>query len=304
MKRLSIIIIYLLGNWINTYPQLPISLKKALYASSQSMNLTIPGSIILSDCMHLDTCLLKVVYGVTFVNDTLQKGKLQEDTQILEIGKHISHCFSYSLYRNDSLSTALNRRGVENLPSLRKYVIPEDVFTFYGKRQLEVLYRAPYLMPCYWYDEDIPQINWSLSEGQNMILGYKCQKAVCNFRGRNYIAWYTTDIPLKSGPYKFGGLPGLILAISDTKNEYSWICVGLKRGSINLFVNRYKCTKCENIRTTREIVRETIRHYHQDPAGSLILTGRVKGYVGLDGKVFKPVSRAIPPEPYNPIEKE
>lgn len=69
-------------------------------------------------------------------------------------------------------------------------------------------------------DEQI-NLNWQLQSDQDTtILGYSCQKATCHFAGRNYIAWYTLQIPISEGPYKFQGLPGLIVRISDVKKEH------------------------------------------------------------------------------------
>jgi GLPGLI family protein len=63
------------------------------------------------------------------------------------------------------------------------------------------------VLPFYWYSEETPKINWKLSDETKTMIGYNCKKATCRFRGRNYIAWYAMDIPIKAGPYKFSGLP-------------------------------------------------------------------------------------------------
>lgn len=47
-------------------------------------------------------------------------------------------------------------------------------------------------------------------------------KATVSHEGREYTAWYTTEIPIADGPYKFWGLPGLILKISDSENHYNF----------------------------------------------------------------------------------
>ena len=48
------------------------------------------------------------------------------------------------------------------------------------------------------------------------ILGYQCQKATLNFRGRDFTVYFTSEINISDGPIKFSGLPGLILeVISD-----------------------------------------------------------------------------------------
>ncbi|MFN7775712.1 GLPGLI family protein [Flavobacterium sp.] len=60
---------------------------------------------------------------------------------------------------------------------------------------------------------------WTLGNEEKTIGKIRCKKATCNFRGRDYIAWYTDEIPVPFGPWKFNGLPGLIVEVSDATNE-------------------------------------------------------------------------------------
>ncbi len=63
--------------------------------------------------------------------------------------------------------------------------------------------------------------NWEISKDKEIeLLGYKCKKATGKFRGREYTAWFTTDLPISIGPLKFRGLPGIILKISDKDNIF------------------------------------------------------------------------------------
>lgn len=78
------------------------------------------------------------------------------------------------------------------------------------------------------------KMNWTLEAGgDTVILGYRCQKAFASYAGREYIAWFTTQIPISEGPYKFNGLPGLILKISDTKHQHCFSLVSIKK--VNYF---------------------------------------------------------------------
>ncbi|OYQ46787.1 hypothetical protein CHU92_01330 [Flavobacterium cyanobacteriorum] len=63
-------------------------------------------------------------------------------------------------------------------------------------------------------------LNWELSETSkdSIILGYKCQKATTKFRGRTYEAYFTPEIETNAGPWKFHGLPGLIMSVRSLDN--------------------------------------------------------------------------------------
>jgi GLPGLI family protein len=67
--------------------------------------------------------------------------------------------------------------------------------------------------------EKLPKIDWTITSETQKIGIFVCTKATAEFRGRNYTAWFTTEIPLPYGPWKLHGLPGLILEAYDTKKE-------------------------------------------------------------------------------------
>lgn len=76
--------------------------------------------------------------------------------------------------------------------------------------------------------DTLPKIDWQIFEDQKTILNYACQKATGTFRGRNYIVWFTTELPMPTGPWKLNGLPGIILAANDDKNEVSFEAIQIK----------------------------------------------------------------------------
>ncbi|WP_299128187.1 GLPGLI family protein [uncultured Winogradskyella sp.] len=63
--------------------------------------------------------------------------------------------------------------------------------------------------------KDKSKITWTLSEETKIIDGSKCNKASCEFRGRKYEVYYDKDIDFKDGPFKFSGLPGLIIEVNS-----------------------------------------------------------------------------------------
>lgn len=80
--------------------------------------------------------------------------------------------------------------------------------------------------------ESIPILEWKLLDKTKSIGNFECKLATTTFRGRNYSAWYTEKYPLKFGPWKFNGLPGLIVNIFDDTKRYNWIINSIKKDSV------------------------------------------------------------------------
>ena len=57
--------------------------------------------------------------------------------------------------------------------------------------------------------------SWKITNETKKIQNYTCYKATTSFRGNNFEAWFTPDIPINAGPWKWYGLPGLILEATD-----------------------------------------------------------------------------------------
>lgn len=81
-----------------------------------------------------------------------------------------------------------------------------------------------------WFDktsyivqEEKPRIFWELKEEFEEIGGFSCQKAVGAFRGRTYEVWFTPEFPVSAGPWKFTGLPGLILKAQDQTGDVQFV---------------------------------------------------------------------------------
>lgn len=56
---------------------------------------------------------------------------------------------------------------------------------------------------------------WKIYSKTKKIENFNCQMATTSFGGRNYTAWFCTDLPFNAGPWKLHGLPGLILNVHD-----------------------------------------------------------------------------------------
>jgi GLPGLI family protein len=71
----------------------------------------------------------------------------------------------------------------------------------------------------FFLSDSLYPMQWRITDETRLIDTLQCTMATCRFRGRNYIAWFCADIPLPYGPWKMGGLPGLIIELMDDQDN-------------------------------------------------------------------------------------
>ena len=246
----------------------------------------------------IDTLKYVITYELNIINDIQNPKKTVNDIVVLEIGNTKSKSYSNLLYQADSTAFALSKKGVRNLPLFQEVVPPVIVYKNYPHSENTVIYRTPLNGPIFKYKEAIPKINWKLLTEKKIIMGYSCQKAETTFRGRTYEAWFTSQIPLKEGPYKFHGLPGLILEISDSQKHYIFNCIGIQLANKEEPILYWDWEIQE---TSREKLNNLIKRFHEQPANVAQTLGIRVSFMDSNNntKDSKTISY-----PYNPIELE
>lgn len=171
----------------------------------------------------------RFVYDYKSIPDTLNKDKVADEIMVLEIMPEQKQSLFFSKIKLNSDSTMYvnSSKGIMTMPSSlikTQYVIEKNL-----KDKKVFLYTRNHTMVPISKVEDDRHIIWKISKQKDKILSYSVQKATTSFGGRNWTAWFSTEIPFSDGPYKFSGLPGLILKISDSTNSHSFELVGVEK---------------------------------------------------------------------------
>jgi GLPGLI family protein len=192
-------------------------------------------------------CYYKFSQPIIIDKDTLQ----QIDTLTLDIGVKASLYYDASRARRDSIfgdfmANRLDPNTIQSISVLKDADTSAfdgtsgttiesgskgETAQLYKNRQtgeITIIERAddsPERYRC--VDKITPQ--WNITSDTLTVLGYLCQKATTNFRGRTYDVWFTSDIPVNDGPWKLYGLPGLILKAQDSENIFSFEIIGLEQ---------------------------------------------------------------------------
>lgn len=170
--------------------------------------------------------------------------------------------FSEAAYVSDSIFVQNSRKGIRM--DFKK--MPDDYLRGFVKKNLHLHFVTYYSDEFddleFQYDEK-PNLKWQILSESKQILGYRTILAKTSYMGRNYSAYFTTDIPVSDGPYKFSGLPGLILEIFDDENKHCFKAIGISRNrniSLDLTQKKFKKTDKSKFLKARETYRKAPLH--------------------------------------------
>ncbi|MEE1021773.1 MAG: GLPGLI family protein [Muribaculaceae bacterium] len=151
------------------------------------------------------------------------------DNMLLQIGP--GGLSKFSSYRNLTVDSILMRSTHEQIVDAAvegKLSTGEFMTIFKNYPAGRLTHTEKICQDWFRYEEDMPQLDWELTDSVINVLGYECQGARCRFRGREWTAFYAEDIPVMDGPWKLHGLPGLIMKASDADGHYTFECIGIK----------------------------------------------------------------------------
>ena len=189
---------------------------------------------------------LQAIYNLSYQSDSLNPKSVKFLEMELLISNDRSIFQTLKRRRSDSLLAYQNTNHntftkgglVLRLPSKFSYVVHKDNINIsvfdspfgIGTSGKEIIYN---------YIEK-PIVNWRIKNDTIHLANHVCQKAETFYGGRLWIAWFALDIPISDGPYKFSGLPGLIMQIYDSKKYWNFTLVNLNRNKITHKLNFQK----------------------------------------------------------------
>ncbi len=187
-----------------------------------------------------DTCLYRFSY--LFEKYDSLTHKTGKDSFVVESGNHSSVCYSSITRNNDTILAAYKKKVMEIYGDGKtKYVNLTD-YPVLAKGSTQIIYKNSakneivvtdkVVTDKFFYYDSMKLFTWQIAADTQTVEGYSCQKAECNFRGRDYTAWFTYQIPISSGPLKFGGLPGLICKLYDNTKSFTFSLISFEKATV------------------------------------------------------------------------
>ena len=243
----------------------------------------------------LDSAYMSFIYHYRVHDPVLDE--VREDFKLLSIGKNLSMYSDYASFQIDSLIAIDYPDGTtgEEYHKLASVYHPSWGATVKDQKSGRITTYDRVLTENYTYEETINPMTWALAPGSETICGYKCRKATTSFRGRKWTAWYAPEIPIDNGPWKFGGLPGLILKAESEDGDQKFEAVSIRNDSHVIGFHKRNYQK-----TTREKYNSEFKEYRTRPRQFHVANPKMAPK-DKDGNIATPeFSRLF----FNPIELE
>lgn len=244
-------------------------------------------------------------YELTF-KPKQDSAKVDKVITVLDItDKNRSVYQDYTVISQDSITKiemeAMQKAGVykDLSKSLKTPKFSARIHKFYPSMKIEYVDKvANGITPVnIAYTEDL-KLNWKISNEKQKIGEYNTQKATAQYGGRTWTAWFSSDIPFQDGPYKFSGLPGLIVKIEDADKNYSWVLQGNKKikeyNEFSYIESLMQATGGKPKELTREKFDKTFNDFKKDPFASVrpmmtqeIMSRPMPGTDGTIGDMMK-----------------
>lgn len=187
------------------------------------------GSVPETETLAPET--MEFVYDYRWCVDTT--ASLQEnydsDNMLLQIGP--GGLSKFSSYKNLTVDSLIMRSSPDQIAQAAmdgKLSNGEFMTIYKNYPEGRLTHTEKICQDWFRYDEEMPALDWELTDSVTTVLGYECQSARCSFRGREWTVFYTEEIPIMDGPWKLHGLPGLIMKASDKEGHYTFECIGIK----------------------------------------------------------------------------
>lgn len=245
----------------------------------------------------LDDSYLTITYEFKYKASEKDDSLSRDDLMDLQLGRSCNAFYSRNLRELDIQNTK------ELKTTMQFETIPENYVGFdllinHGDSMTIVTNRIPYTSQVIEYSEKTPVQSWTYIPTDTVtVMGYHCQAAECDFGGREWKVYYTTDIPLPYGPWKLGGTKGLILKAEDAEHDFVFEAAGLTQKPqqiIRYDWNRKTMKKDDWERFERDMYRNAGSFVRNTGARIIIMDNSDQGYHHLNedwAQYYNPLER-------------
>lgn len=252
--------------------------------------------LILLTSLSVNAQNKRFIYEYSYILDSTNKADIQKEMLVLDVTSAGSEFYSYEKLKSDSLLMVAYEKQKHS---------GSDIINFNPTYKGKITYSISKIYPDFktflhigmgsdeYKVSDERKMQWKISVEKAKIGEFEAQKAETEIYGRKWIAWFTTDIPIQDGPYKFQGLPGLVVKIEDLNQTHSFELKGISKTNDKINnATKDKLLNAQEIPVTYSQYKKMYLELQNDPAKSL---RELINSAGEDFKMFGPDGVEVKP---------
>lgn len=224
----------------------------------------------------------RAIYRFEYTTDSINSYTVN-DIIHLELYPDQSFCYSKYTWELDSLTSTpqgdklfeelLTASLIKDGPQSRSFPHRKSSFLISkNNRTNKLCVKDSFGGDYYFYQDSISDFKWNITDISKTEDLYTAIKAVCNYHGRDWIVWFSPELPWHDGPWKFCGLPGLIIEAYDKDKLFhfklekiahsdkpitDWVNTYLNTERNKFNKNKYNYYKNNSLRLNNEFVNST-----------------------------------------------
>ncbi|GEN75022.1 GLPGLI family protein [Chryseobacterium hagamense] len=196
----------------------------------------------------------RFIYDLVYRPDSAST-EVRKTNYYLDINPEESFYYERPFFVSDSIEKASGRRIFSGKPSdLLSRNLKTGQYVLYSIQSFDI-YQL----------KDTPQISWKIEKETKTFSSLQLQKAITRFGGRNWTAWFSKDFPFQEGPYKFHGLPGMIVEIYDDQKNYHFTLNKSQNFTDTQLNSIYINAKGRGVEIPYSKYRSMLLSYYSDP---------------------------------------
>ena len=187
---------------------------------------------------YLEKSKMECIYHHVEVDTVLEE--VQQHYMLLQVGDDYTTFISLCDYLRDSVYISRGNTTEEGLSTELVNKFPRTTHESVLRHNDDFTVRNNFFMNYAEYNDSAFKINWEMHPDTMTVCGYLCHKATARIRGVDWTAWYAEDIPIDAGPWKFHGLPGMILKVTNAENTHDYEAVTIRKPNFEYVRTRYR----------------------------------------------------------------
>ncbi|HAY3555765.1 GLPGLI family protein [Elizabethkingia anophelis] len=221
--------------------------------------------------MGQNKAVIEVNYETKLIKDSLNRNNVQLMEYTLLSNENESYYFNRDAKQYYDALFGKSKPDITNMVQTTMGSIPRYPRFTASVYKVNNIVNATLPVGRYNFTFPEPELKWEILNQTKNIKNYKCQLAKTKTEnGDEFYAWFTNEIPIQDGPFRFKGLSGMVLEVYNKNKTIEIYATDIKKSTEQIDLIIY--SNPISAKTKAEYLKAR-KAYYDDPS---IYNGNIK----------------------------